>query len=99
MAGGCQPVVYRGADSAALDRRLSHAGVAGNQQQNPISGTHGALQRKIDRAPRSVEAVAVKVEHPVRLDQAALEPSDPAAVESRTRNRLGRRDGGRTALR
>ena len=71
----------RGADSAALDRRVAGAVVAGDQKEDPLAGRDRPLERAVDCPPRRVEVHSVEVEHSVGLDRAAAQPPVPAAVE------------------
>ena len=68
VAGRREPVVDGGANAPAPDRRIAGAGVAGDQQNDPLAVNHGLLERPVDRLPRPVEVVAVKIDHPVKLD-------------------------------
>ena len=79
-----------GADSAPLDRRLAPALMAGNQQQDAVSGGDGLLERSVDRFPGAVEIVAVEVERAIGLDAARAESLVPAAVEGGGFKRSGR---------
>ena len=97
MARRRQPVVDRGADPPALDRRLARAGVAGDQQQRP--GRRAAI------ACSSARSIAVQARSrlwpwrssdPVGLDRAGAEPPVPAAVE-RVAGRGLAAGGGRSA--
>ena len=101
MARSRQPVVNRGPNSPALHRRLARARVAGDQQQDPLAGSDRPLQRPVDRAPRRVEAVAVKVERAVRARRRprfSRRSQPPSSVACRSfglcRRRLRRRGGG-----
>jgi hypothetical protein len=40
--------------------------MAGDQEHHPLAGVDRPLERRVDRAPRPVEIVAVKVDDPVR---------------------------------
>lgn len=80
MARRRQPVVDRGADPTALDRRLAAPLMPGNQKHDAISGVDRLLERSVDRFPRPVEVMAVKVERPVGLEVPCPQPPVPAAV-------------------
>jgi hypothetical protein len=77
-----------GADTPALNRRITAAVVASNQQQDPISATDCMLEGAIDRPPGRVEVHAVEVEHAVRLDITAPQPFVPAAVKRALGDRI-----------
>src|SRR5437868_12336970 len=55
MARDREPVMNRGADPAALDRRIAGAMMAGDQQDDPRAVRNRALQRAVDRGPGAVE--------------------------------------------
>ena len=76
-----QPIVDRGANPPALDRRITFSGMAGDQQQDPFAARDRGFERAVDRLPRLVEIVAMEIEDPVGLNRAALEPPIPTAVE------------------
>ena len=78
-----QPVVNGGTNSAALQRWIAAPLVAGDQQQNPVTGSNSAIQRMVDGGPGSIQSMAVEIEHPVRLDPPGAEAAVPAAVECR----------------
>jgi len=84
MARGGEPVVDRGADPPALDRRIARPVVTGNQQHHAVAGRYGAFETTVDRLPRAIEVHAVEVEHAVGLDRSALQPPIPATIESRS---------------
>jgi hypothetical protein len=65
-----KPVVHRGADAPALDRRVAGAMVAGYQQQHAIASVDGSFERAVNRLPCLVEVHAVQVERPIRFDGA-----------------------------
>jgi hypothetical protein len=81
MAGRRQPVIYCGANPAALHRRLTGAVVAGDQQYDPLASSYRLLEAAVDRRPGRIEIHAVEVEYPVRFDCPATHPFVPAAVE------------------
>jgi hypothetical protein len=88
-----EPVVDRGADLAALDRRLSRAMMTGDQQHDALAAGDGVAKPAVDRPPRAVEGHAVEVEDSVGLDNAVTQPPVPAAVERVARNRPRRGRG------
>ena len=90
VARGGEPVMDGGADSAPLDRRLAPALMAGNQQQDAVSGGDGLLERSVDRFPGAVEIVAVKVERAIGLDVAGAKTLVPTAIQGRCPQRADR---------
>lgn len=84
MAGSRQPVVDRGANPAAFERRFALALMPRDQQQYPVSGGNRALQSAIDRLPCPIEAVAMQIQRPVGLDPARSKSPVPTPVERRT---------------
>ena len=76
-----EPVVDRGADLAALDWRLARPMVAGDQQDEAITGVARAFDGKVDCTPGAVQAVAVEIHDPVRLEGAGAKPPVPGSVE------------------
>src|SRR5690349_32811 len=81
VARGCEPIVDRGADGAAADRRLARALVAGDQEDKAIAARNRLLERTIDRTPCAVEAHSVEVDDAVGLHASAPQATVPAAVE------------------
>ena len=77
-----EPVVDRGADRSAADRRLARAMMTGDQEQHAFVARDRLLQRAVDGTPRTVEAHPVKVDNAIGLDSAAAEAPVPIAVES-----------------
>jgi len=77
----CQPIVHRRADLSALHGRLARAMVAGNQQHYPFLPRNCLLKVAVDRFPRRVEGVAMKVEHAIWFDAAGTKLAIPTAVE------------------
>jgi len=77
-----KPVVDRGPNAPARDRRLAWPMMAGNEQDNAVTGINRLLENAVDRAPRGVERHPVQVKHPVGLGLARAEPAVPARVES-----------------
>ena len=75
-----KPVVHGGPDPASADGRLTDAGMAGDQQYDPIPTLDGLAEPLIDGAPGLVEIVAVEVDDPVRLDRTAFQAAVPATV-------------------
>jgi hypothetical protein len=90
MAGSRQPIVNRGPNSAARQRRLTLALMACNQQQDPVPASNRPLQSQVNGLPRAVEAVAMKIKRPVRLDPSRSKPPVPAAVKRRGLEALAR---------
>ena len=92
-----EPVVHRGPDPAAPDRRLAGAFVAGDQQKQPVAGGDRSFEPAVDRIPCLIEVQPVKVENAVWLDISRPKPPVPAGIErcrrmgSRPLRRLGRR--------
>lgn len=76
-----EPVVHRGANSPALDRRIAGTMVAGDQEDEPIASRDSLFQTAVDGPPRRVEIHPVQVENPVRLNRSGADPPVPAAVE------------------
>ena len=67
MTRGRKPVVDRRPDLAPLHGRLARAMVAGHKQDQAVPGIFRPLERKVDRPPSTVEAVAVKIDDSVGL--------------------------------
>lgn len=84
MAGSRQPVVHRGANPAAFQRRFALALMPSDQQQNPVSGGDRPLQSTVNRLPCAIQAVAMQIQRAVRLDPARTKSSVPAAVKRRS---------------
>ena len=84
-----KPVVDGRADAPARDRRLARPMMAGNEQDNAVTGINRLLENAVDRAPRGVERHPVQVEHPVGLGRARAEPPVPACVEGIPDGRAG----------
>ena len=101
MTGRGDPVMNRGPDAAALDRRLARPMMPGNQQENPFTAGDRLFERAVDRRPGAIQIHAVEVEHPVRLDRAAAQPLVPASIERLVcdRNRFPSETGRRTVTR
>lgn len=78
-----------GPDSSPLERRIAPSFMAGDEEQDPVSGTNRALQRAVDRLPCAVEAVAVQIERSVGLDPAAAQAPIPSAIKRRLQVGLG----------
>lgn len=68
VAGGREPVMDDGADRSAADRRLSRAMMPGDQQNEAIAARNRLLEAAVDRAPGSVQAHPVEIDHTVRLN-------------------------------
>ena len=62
-----QPVVDRGTDGAAPNRRLAGPMVAGNQEKDSLALRDRMFQVPVDRAPGAIERHSVKVDDPVRF--------------------------------
>src|SRR4051794_34499941 len=77
-----KPVVDRGPNAPARDRRLAWPMMAGNEQDNAVAAVNRLLENAVDRAPRGVERHPMQVEDPVRLGRARAEPAVPTRVES-----------------
>ena len=92
-----QPVVYRRTDFSALDRWFPGAMMARHEQDEAVSGALGPLERQVDRPPRAVEAMAVKINDAVGLERARSELSIPRPIEGRAGPR-GSGFGGRSGL-
>ena len=84
-----QPVVDRGPDFPALDRRIARPVVPRDQEYDALAPGDGSLQPAVDRGPGAVEIVAVQIEHSIRLGRAGTKAPVPARVERRSK--LGRR--------
>src|SRR5688572_13333140 len=63
-----EPVVDRGPDPPSLDGRLAWPLMAGDQQHDAVAGGDRLLQDGVDRAPGTVEIMAVQVEDSVGGD-------------------------------
>ena len=84
VPGSGEPIVNGCADRASADRRLTRALMSGDEQQDALAPRNRLLERSVDCAPRAVEAHAVEVDGPIRLDRAAADASVPCSVESCT---------------
>jgi hypothetical protein len=85
VARRCKPVVHRCANLSPLDRRLSGAVMAGDQEHEAISGIGSAFQSGIDRVPCAVEIEPVKIDDAIGLDASGAELAIPCAVERGSR--------------
>lgn len=94
-----EPVVNRGPNLAALDRRFAGPMVAGDEQENPLITANRKRQSTVDRVPRAVEIHSVEIKYPVRLDIARSEPPVPSPVEGRSGSRSNRNEGNDRARR
>lgn len=83
MARHRQPVMDGGSDPAALDWRLTLPFMARDQQHDAVAAPDRLVKALVNRGPRLVEIVAVKIDGPVRLDRPAFQPPIPAAVQRR----------------
>ena len=90
VSRGRQPVVDRGSNSPALDRRVPGPRMAGDQQDHTLAGLDRPFERQVDRAPCAVEIVAVEVDDPVGSDGPRLELAVPCPVEGGAGPRPGR---------
>ena len=81
MTGNRQPVVNRGANPPPFEARLAASFMARNEEQNPVARRDRSLQRMVDRFPGAVEAVAVEVERPVRVNSPGPKAPIPAAIQ------------------
>lgn len=68
----------RGADPAALDRRVALPGMAGDQQDDPLLVNERLFNRPVDGLPGALQAVAMKVDDTIGLDHARAKPAIPA---------------------
>jgi len=80
MRRGGQPVEHCGTDFAASGGVIAGSSVAGNQEQDALSGSDRPLQRVVDRPPGLIEVAAVQVQHPVRFDRARPQPPVPSGI-------------------
>lgn len=83
VAGCRQPVVNRCPNAAALDRCLARAMMASDQQQYPVPGRDGLLQRAVDGRPRRVERHAMQVEGTIGPYGSGSKLPVPAPIERR----------------
>jgi hypothetical protein len=81
VPGRSQPVVNRGADPAALDRRFARPVVAGNQENDAIASTDRLLESVIDGAPSLVEVHPMQVDNAVWVDSAGTQASVPCTIQ------------------
>jgi hypothetical protein len=90
MTRRAEPVAYRRADCSAL-RGLAFAlaWLAGDQEQDSEAHRNRLFETAVEKRVGRSEAVAVKVNDEVRLDEAAREAAVPGAVESRAGLRNG----------
>jgi hypothetical protein len=65
-----QPVVYGGADAAALHGRIASTRVTGDQQQHALAARDCLLERSVDCTPCRSKIMAMKIQGPVGLDRA-----------------------------
>ncbi len=83
MARRGEPIVNGRPDPAARHRRLALPLMTGDEQDYPVARGRGLLQRMIDRVPRPVEIVTVKIECAIGSNAAATQALVPFAVERR----------------
>jgi hypothetical protein len=88
VARGSQPVVDRGANLAALDRRLARPMMAGDQEHDAVAAGNRLVEAAVDCMPGAVEVHSVEVEDSVDLDVASAQPLIPAAIERFSRDWL-----------
>lgn len=81
MAGNRQPVMNGGPDAPPFQRRLSLALMPRDEEQDAVTGRDRTLQCPVDRVPRPIQAVPVKVHDPVGLDAAGAQAAVPASIE------------------
>ena len=81
MAGNRQPVMNGGPDAPPFERRLSLALMPRDEEQDAVAGRDRTLQCPVDRVPRPIQAVPVKVHDPVGLDAARAQAAVPAPIE------------------
>ena len=82
-----EPVVNRGADLAPAHRRFAGPVMTGYQEHQALTRSLRPLESDIDSPPRAVEAVAVEIDDPIRLDRPRTELPVPCPVERRSRAR------------
>lgn len=93
-----EPIVNRGADLAALNRRLPRTVMTGHEQQDAVAARDRFFELAVDCAPCRVQVHPVQIENTVGFDGTRAEPPVPAAVERRSRpwplhrHRLGLRN-------
>lgn len=87
MPGCGEPVMDRGPDAAALNRRIAGSMMTGDQQDYPLATSDRLLQRTVDRSPGPIEVHAVEIEHPIGLNRAAAQLLIPASVKRLLRDR------------
>ena len=80
MPGNGQPIVHGSPYPTPHQRGVTLALMARNQEQNAVSTSNGLFQRPIDRLPRPVERMTVKVEHPIRIEPAGAKAPVPTAI-------------------
>ena len=76
-----QPVVNGSADLAALDGRIPLPGMAGDQQDDPLSSANRMLESTVNGTPCPVECHPVKVDYPVGVDLAGSKTPVPRGIE------------------
>jgi hypothetical protein len=81
VSGGREPVVNSGADAATLDRWIACTMMTRDQQNHSVAAHDRLLEGAINGDPGGVEIHSVKIEHSIRLDDAAPQSLFPAAVE------------------
>ena len=96
-----QPVVHCRADFASLNRRLSRAMMAGNEENDALAPPDCLFEAMVDRGPGAIEVHAMQVQDPVRLQVPAPNAFFPGSVQrfradrhrSPANRSLGFRDG------
>ena len=89
-----QPVVNRGPDLAAPERRIAPSLMAGNQQDQPVTGGNRLVKPAVDRVPGLVEVAAVEVDHKIGRCGPRTKPPVPGGIQrspGRRRSRCWRR--------
>lgn len=78
------------ANLTALDRRFAPSFVARDQQDDTVARRNGAIKAGIQRFPRPVQGMAMKVENPVDHYLTRTNAPIPAAVQCPMLDRHGR---------
>lgn len=65
MARMGEPIVDDGTNLAALDWRLAFPFMTGDEQDDPVAAIYRQVEAAVQRLPRPVERMAVKIEDAV----------------------------------
>lgn len=81
VAGSRQPIVDSGPDPATFQGWIALSFMPGDQQHDTLATCYGPLQCPVDRQPGAIQAMAVEIEHAIRVDPSGAQAVVPASVE------------------